>query len=505
MPTKLQTQNANALTYQGEEVHLTVLGGIRLDGLDRMRVTLKIEVGQRVNDHYLSHPELANLALRHSLDLYNDTAVDKLIRRAAEKLEVGTIGLTKAFAELTDELEAYRLELIEAQQIKEVTPHKLTPAQKKAAKSYLSSSELLTRTREDIGRAGVIGEEDNRLLMYLIFTSRKRSHPLHVISLGASGSGKTWLQEKVGELIPEEDKLEITVLSENAFYYFGQHELAHKLLLIEDLDGAENALYPLREIQSKKRITKTVARKDHRGNTRTTRLVVEGPVAVAGCTTKERVYEDNANRSFLIYPDDSANQDERIMEYQRRLSAGKVDVEAERKIKTLFQNCQRILEPVAVRNPYAEALKIPAEVFKPRRTNAHYLGFVEAVTFYHQFQREHQTDPDTGEIFIETTLEDIQAANALMADVLLRKADELSGACRRYFESLKSYLKQNNTTVFRAGAVRLALRVNVSNQKRYMAQLLQQQYITITGGSPQSGYQVIAPKVASNLWHLIHG
>jgi Holliday junction resolvasome RuvABC ATP-dependent DNA helicase subunit len=63
----------------------------------------------------------------------------------------------------------------------------------------------------------VIGEETNRLLMYLIFTNRKREHPLHVISFGNSGIGKTYLQEKVGELIPEEDKVEITSLSENAF------------------------------------------------------------------------------------------------------------------------------------------------------------------------------------------------------------------------------------------------------------------------------------------------
>jgi hypothetical protein len=38
------------------------------------------------------------------------------------------------------------------------------------------------------------------------------------------------------------DKVEITTLSENALYYFGQRELKHWLVLIEDLDGAENAL-----------------------------------------------------------------------------------------------------------------------------------------------------------------------------------------------------------------------------------------------------------------------
>ena len=98
----------------------------------------------------------------------------------------------------------------------------------------------MERTREDIGRAGVIGEEDHRLLMYLIFTSRKREHPLHIVSLGSSGIGKTHLQEKVGALIPDEDRIEITTLSENAFYYFGKRQLQNKLILIEDLDGAED-------------------------------------------------------------------------------------------------------------------------------------------------------------------------------------------------------------------------------------------------------------------------
>jgi hypothetical protein len=154
----------------------------------------------------------------------------------------------------------------------------------------------------------------------------------------------------VGELIPEEDKLEITVLSENAFYYFGQTELSHKLLLIEDLDGAENVLYPLRELQSKKRISKTVAHKDTRGNTKTISLTVEGQVSVAGCTTKESIYEDNANRSFLIYLDESPEQDEKIMAYQRLWSAGKIDSEAQNETKKLLQNTQRILQNITVKN-----------------------------------------------------------------------------------------------------------------------------------------------------------
>ena len=262
----------------------------------------------------------------------------------------------------------------------------------------------MERTKEDIGKAGVIGEEDNRLLMYLIFTSRKRDNPLHLISLGNSGIGKTHLQEKVSSLIPDEDKLEITKLSGNAFYYFGQQELRNKLILIEDLDGAEDVLYPLREIKSKKQVTKTVVIKNTKGETRTVTLKVEGPVCVAGCTTRERLYEDNANRSFLIYIDESEAQDEKIMSYQRKLSAGKIDLAEEHKLQEQFKDMQRVLRPVQIRNPFAESLKIPKEVFKPRRTNAHYLAFIEAVTFYHQYQREKCHDEETGEEYIRRPL-----------------------------------------------------------------------------------------------------
>ena len=94
------------------------------------------------------------------------------------------------------------------------------------------------------------------------------------------------------------------------------------------------------------------------------------------------------------------------------------------------------------------------------------------ITFYHQHQREQQVEKETGELFIETTLDDIEAANALLKETLLRKSDELSGACRNYFERLKSWLEKEGKGTFRNREVRQALRVNASNQKRYNAELM---------------------------------
>lgn len=462
MTEKLDVSNPSFITWQYEQVTFSLLGGFHIEGLDRMRVTCKIDYKQHI--------------IRHNLDLYNDSAVEKLIKRCAERFSLGTAYLIPIFAALINALETYRLEQLQ-QLSAEKTVKQLSPLEKEQAIQFLQQPDLLNHTNDLIGRSGVIGEENNRLLMYLIFTSRKREHPLHIISLGSSGTGKSHLQEKVGELIPEEDKVEITSLSENAFYYFGRQELCHKLILIEDLDGAGEVLYPLRELQSKRVITKSIPYKNNAGETQTIHLRVEGPVCVGGCTTQESIYEDNANRSFLVYLDESKQQDTRIMEYQRKKSAGKINAQEENKIKQFLQNAQRVLQPITIRNPYAEALQLPASVYKARRTNAHYLAFIEVITFYHQFQRTQQVDTTTGEIFIESTLGDIAAANQLMKEVLLRKSDDLPGACRNYLEQVSQYQLRNNLDTFTNRNISKALHMPLSTVKRHNLALLSAGYL----------------------------
>jgi len=88
---ELNTTNPHCFTYQTEGLQIELLGGVRVDGLDRMRVTIKVTVVNRKHADYLSKPDLAGLSVRHNLDLYNDTQVEKFVRRVAEKLETGSI------------------------------------------------------------------------------------------------------------------------------------------------------------------------------------------------------------------------------------------------------------------------------------------------------------------------------------------------------------------------------------------------------------------------------
>ena len=92
--------NPDYITLTTGDLHLTVLGGINLQQLNRLRITLKItnQTGK----------------VRNNIDLYNIDQTDRFINKAADKLETGSTALHRAISELTDKLEAYRLDKLEA-------------------------------------------------------------------------------------------------------------------------------------------------------------------------------------------------------------------------------------------------------------------------------------------------------------------------------------------------------------------------------------------------------
>jgi len=470
---KLNASNPKQLIYEIDDLVFTLLGGINLRNLDRLKVTLKVE---RRGDAFNR--------LRHNLDLYNDDQLGKYSLKASDRLDVSSERMRKSLAQLVDELENHRAKSQTGKREKV----ELSPERKRLAVKYLKAAKLLKRTNQDIEKTGVVGERINRLLMYICFTSRLMATPLHIITMGGSGTGKTYLQEKVGALIPSEEVIQFTATTDNALYYIKDGDLRNKLILVEDLDGAEGALFILRELMSKKWVSKLVAQKDASGKIETVPVTVYGPISLSATTTRETLYEDNANRSLLIYPDDSAAHQEAIMNEQRRLSSGQTSPKLQANKIRLLQDVQRVLKPVRVVNPFAEQLRIPNTCFKPLRTNAHYLHFIEAVTFYHQYQREVKVNLETEEEYIETTVEDIAAANELLKDVLLAKSDELvSKACRLFYEKLKSYLSENESETFSSGEIRKALRVAPRTANRYLGQLKQYGYIVLKGGNRYSG------------------
>lgn len=479
-PPKLTPGPGGTLIYQNGILILTILGGIKLEGLDRLRVTIKVEI-----------PDSPRPPVRHNLDLYNDNQLGKLVRLIAARLEVGMSVSEASLAELIEELEAWRMAEIHKQGAEEVTVAPLSEEQENAARAKLTAPGLLSWTSERLAASGIIGEEKNRMILYVAMTSRLLESPLSVFCMARSGVGKSYLQERVAACFPDHCKLENTQFTENSFYYFGRRELSHMIVLIEDMDGAANVLFPIRELQSKKRISKTVTEKDKSGKMKTRTIVVEGPVCVIGSTTQEEIYEDNANRSIMIELDDSQEQDARVNAHTQALDAAQVDGDVQQQAQQELQHMQRVLKPIKVVNPYAPLITLPAEVFKPRRTLGLLLSFIKAITFYNQLQREEKADPATGEVYIESTAEDVEAAFDLLTETLFRKSDELSGACRTFYDWLHAWVKADGKRVkgFTGGDVRRDLRIHPRMLQRYLLELVTFSLVRIMGGGRnRNGY-----------------
>lgn len=472
----MDTTNPERIIFETENLHITIWGGIEKENLSRLRISLHI---RNKNDKYKTY--------RDDVNLYSHPQVKKLVQSISESLELPSPHVTQTITELTEQLEAYRMAERNAQ-VQALRPkqYEMSKEEQKQAHSLLKSKDLVKNTLKLIAQSGLIGEQKNGLLLYFLYLSRITDEPLHAIIFGKSGSGKTYLQTKVSECLPEESVRTITSLTENTLYYSAKDFWKHKVLLIEDLEGVYNAFLPLREFMSKQSISKLTTDKDAKGNNVQKVLTVEGPICVSGATTKESIYEDNANRSFLIHIDESAQHMDEVMEFQRKQKAGLINETQQQEARQLLQNVQRLLQNIKVINPYALELRIPDLVFKKLRTNMHYLRLIEIITLYHQQQREVKAD-SAGQRYIETDLNDIAIANWLVKESLLRKSDELSGELREFFERVKKHVKKQQS--FYAKQVRETFRMNPMRVNRYLRMLEHMGYINQTGGNRKNGFE----------------
>ena len=473
------TRNPQRILYREGILNFTIWGGVEKENIHRLKVNLLLQIE---GDDYRYYQDDVNL--------YSNGQLQRYIRGATQELEVSTTLVKNTIRKLQLRLESYRLGLLEQERkAQEPKTYRMSRQEETKAQSFLESRNLIKNTMDFIEKSGLVGEKRNGLLLFFLYLSRMFSEPLHAIIFGHSGSGKTYLQTKISECLPEESVRTITSLTENTLYYSERDFWKHKVLLIEDLEGVYQAFLPLREFMSKQSITKLTTDKDIKGNNVQKVLVVEGPVCVSGATTNTQIYEDNANRSFLLHVDEGPDHAREVMDYQRRQQAGLIDLAAQEDHRRLLKNAQRLLRPVRVINPYATQLDIPQCVFKKLRTNMHYLRLIEIITFYNQKQREWKKDKN-GIPFIETIPDDIAWANDLIKDSFLRKSDELSGQVRQFFESLKRFASEKSPSEgIYAKHIRQKLKLHPMKVNRYLRELEQRGYIKQAGGNRKTGYE----------------
>jgi hypothetical protein len=370
------------------------------------------------------------------LDVLSARARAAFLRQAVDELGLEERVLKADLGKVILQLEA----LLESQLRQKLQPEKrgyqMTESEQAQAMHLLRDPKLLERVLSDFSRCGVVGEETNKLALYLAAVSRKLEAPLAVVIQSSSAAGKSSLMDAVLRFVPDEEQVSYSAMTGQSLFYMGATDLQHKVLAIAEERGAQNAAYALKLLQSSGELTIASTGKDPAtGRLVTQEYRVQGPVMVMLTTTSIDVDEELLNRCMVLTVDEGRDQTRAIQRLQReaRTLEGLVRKHARGGVMQLHQNAQRLLKPLHVVNPFAAELSFADHATRTRRDHAKYLGLIDAIALLHQHQRPVKTASVGGaELrYIEVTRQDMELAGKLATSVLARGLDELAPQTRR--------------------------------------------------------------------------
>ena len=192
--------------------------------------------------------------------------------------------------------------------------HKITRAERRRAErealKLLQSprffNEFLLAIRED----GLVGEEQNALVLLVVVISRVLHRPLNIFVKGRSSAGKNWLVTRILRLMPTSAVAEITSASDKAWNYSGT-DFRHRVVYVQEQNEAAGTMDPIRLLISERKLIRIVTGYEN-GKRVTKKYVAHGPVAAISTTTKNRLQIDDETRHISIWVDESSEQTRRV-------------------------------------------------------------------------------------------------------------------------------------------------------------------------------------------------
>ncbi len=380
-----------------------------------------------------------------TLDLYAARPRSGFIQQAACELGLQNDVIKADLGKLLLKLEALQDAQIKAALAPKDKTVAISDSDREEALRLLRSPDLLDRIVKDFDRCGVVGEETNKLVAYLACVSRKLESPLAVMLQSSSAAGKSSLMDATLALMPEEDRIQYSAMTGQSLFYMSEQDLKHKILAVAEEAGANEASYALKLLQSEGELAIASTGKDPAtGKLVTQEYYVEGPVMIFSTTTAIDLDEELLNRCLILGVDENRAQTQAIhrLQRRRRTLSGLLAEQDKQTILARHRNAQRLLQPLAVINPYAERLTFLDDRTRTRRDHEKYLTLIDTIALLHQYQRPIQSvvHGDQTLRYVEVTLDDIATANRLAHEVLGRTLDELPPQTRQLLLILDDYV-----------------------------------------------------------------
>jgi len=372
----------------------------RLGGVKALFVT-SLRVNVRASNGKVSYYD--------SIDLYAARARSSFAQAVNRAWGAEPVRIERDLVMILEYLEKERDEALRVGTKREAV--EMTAAERETGLELLRDPRLFDRVASDLTALGYVGEELNKHLLYLCASSRKLDDPISVIILSQSASGKSFLVDCVKRLMPPEEVVAVTSLSDQALNYID--DLSHKFLVLGEAVHGEVVEYQIREMLSGKELSRLVTVKDPESGKMQSR-VVRTPVIVASVMsgTNHAINPENSSRCFVVNTDESREQTERIQKSQRakysleRIMDGREGIE---RIVKAHRAAQRLLTKRNIVNDFAPLLDFPTSLMRTRR--------IACVAFVRQFQKKEEKAAEVH--FIRCDLEDYRVAYRIMVEGVL--------------------------------------------------------------------------------------
>jgi DNA primase len=367
----------------------------------------------------------------------------------------------------------------------------MTAEERALGMEFLNSPHFFDELTHDMDVLGYVGEKLNKQLLYIAASSRKLDDPVSVLIISQSASGKSMLVDTVKEVMPPEDVIAVTSLSDQALNYVS--DLEHKFLILSEAIHNEVVEHQLREMLSAKELSRLVTMKDQKTGEMRTRLVkTKAIVATVMTSTRYEVNPENASRSFMIDTDESREQTRRIHEKQRKKYTLQRYAEKSSIIPLILKKhhaAQRLLTRRIIVNPFAQYLNFPDVLMRTRRDHERFIDLIACVAFIRQYQKE--TKERDGIEYIACDLDDYRIAYPIMTEgVLSSTMREIPEGAIMLYEEIRKMVhtiaREQELGASEVGFIQREVRertgMGAEFIKKHLRTLVEYEYIQITTG-----------------------
>jgi len=271
----------------------------------------------------------------------------------------------------------------------------------------------------------IVGEDNNKLLLFLSKLSYLTHEPLHCILKGESSAGKSWLAENVLRAFPEDDVIKVSRVT--PAWLDRCKDLKNKILFVQQLGGAESIQSSLHVMLSEKGLVLGTVKRGEGGNWEPYYVQTEGPVSFVSTTTRLMLDPQLETRCFHVYPDESPEQTLRIQKLQQIWDEcpwkKEEALEAVKEIRELVEFVKKYgVKKVIV--PFSRLITLPSKNLRIRRDRPKLMGLVKTLAMLNQWKRF--VLEIKGERYVLAEWEDFLDVLHIAEDVLTATMQELS-------------------------------------------------------------------------------